>query len=246
MRSYDEYCAIAKSLDVVGDRWTLLIVRELALRGACRYTDLRNGLPGIATNLLAERLRELEHAGVIEREQAPPPIATTLLRLTPRGEQLRPVLEDLVRWGVPLMTEQRPDDAVRSHWLAWALELMLTDLEPDAPAATIELRTGDEPIVLEARDGAIRVRLGPADDADATLEGPPKPILGVLLGLLELTDAYDRGVVYRGDPTVLDRIGVAEGAAFLAERAGEGAVPLAERASEVGRVHPDHQQRDER
>ena len=92
MRSYDEYCAVAKSLDVVGDRWTLLIVRELAIRGACRYTDLRNGLPGIATNLLAERLRELEHAGVIARENAPPPIATTLFRLTPRGEQLRPVL----------------------------------------------------------------------------------------------------------------------------------------------------------
>ena len=76
MRSYDEYCAIAKSLDVVGDRWTLLIVRELALRGPSRYTDLRNGLPGIASNLLAERLRELEHAGVIAREDAPPPIAT--------------------------------------------------------------------------------------------------------------------------------------------------------------------------
>ena len=123
MRSYDEYCAIAKSLDVVGDRWTLLIVRELALRGACRYTDLRNGLPGIASNLLAERLRELEHAGVIAREDAPPPIATTLFRLTPRGEQLRDRCSmDLVRWGVPLMTEQEPGDAVRSHWLAWALE----------------------------------------------------------------------------------------------------------------------------
>ena len=77
MRSYDEYCAIAKSLDVVGDRWTLLIVRELALRGACRYTDLRNGLPGIATNLLAERLRELEHAGVVDartrRRRSRPP-----------------------------------------------------------------------------------------------------------------------------------------------------------------------------
>src|ERR1041385_5860664 len=77
MRSYDEYCAIAKSLDVVGDRWTLLIVRELALSGPSRYTDLRNGLPGIATNLLAERLRDLELAGVITREDAPPPIATT-------------------------------------------------------------------------------------------------------------------------------------------------------------------------
>src|SRR3954471_23613538 len=99
MRSYAEYCAIAKSLDVVGDRWTLLIVRELALRGACRYTDLRNGLPGIATNLLADRLRDLERAGVGEGEGAPAPIAATLFRLTPRGEQLRPVLDDLMRWG---------------------------------------------------------------------------------------------------------------------------------------------------
>src|SRR3954453_20523847 len=103
MRSYDEYCAIAKSLDLIGDRGTLLIVAELALRGACRYTDVRNGLPGIASNLLADRLRELERAGVIAREDAPPPIATALFRLTPRGEQLRPVLEGLTRWGVPLM-----------------------------------------------------------------------------------------------------------------------------------------------
>ena len=144
---------------------------------------------------------------MIEREQAPPPIATTLLRLTPRGEQLRPVLEDLVRWGVPLMTEQRPDDAVRSHWLAWALELMLTDLEPDAPAATIELRTGDEPIVLEARDGAIRVRLGPADDADAALTGEPRPVMGLLLGLLDLRGARASGVKFRGERAILDRIG---------------------------------------
>ena len=208
MRSYDEYCAIAKSLDVVGDRWTLLIVRELALSGACRYTDLRNGLPGIATNLLAARLRELEQAGVIEREDAPPPIATTLFHLTPRGEQLRPVLKALVGWGVPLMTEQKPDDAVRSHWLAWAIELMLRDREPDAAPLTIELQTGDQPIVLETHDGAIETRLGPADHADATLSGPPKPILGLLLGRLELADAKAAGIAYDGDPAILDRIGV--------------------------------------
>jgi DNA-binding HxlR family transcriptional regulator len=207
MRSYDEYCAMAKSLDVVGDRWTLLIVRELELRGACRYTDLRNGLPGIATNLLAERLRELERAGVIEREDAPPPIATTLFRLTPRGEQLRPVLEGLTRWGVPLMTEQNADDAVRSHWLAWALGLMLSDRQPDGSPFTVELQTGDGPIVIESRDGEIRSRLGPADDPDATLTGPPTPILGLLLGLHELADAEGQGVTYQGDPTLLDRIG---------------------------------------
>jgi DNA-binding HxlR family transcriptional regulator len=192
MRSYNEYCSLAKSLDVVGDRWTLLIVRELMLRGACRYTDLRNGLPGIATNLLADRLRELEHAGLITREDAPPPIATTLFRLTPRGEELRPVLQDLTRWGLPLMVEESPDDAVRSHWLAWALEQMLA---------------GDQPIVVEAGEGTIQTRLGRAEDADATLTGQPRPILGLLLGLLELPDAQARGVEFEGDPTALDRIG---------------------------------------
>jgi DNA-binding HxlR family transcriptional regulator len=178
-RSYDEYCAIAKSLDVVGDRWTLLIVRELAERGACRYTDLRNGLPGIATNLLADRLRELEQAGVIAREDAPPPIATTLFQLTERGQQLRPVLDDLTRWGLPLMTELKSNDAVRSHWLASALELMLADHEPDAPPMSVEVQTGDQPIVIEAHSGGIHTRLA---------------------------DAKARGITCRGDPKVLDRI----------------------------------------
>jgi DNA-binding HxlR family transcriptional regulator len=207
MRSYDEYCAISKSLDLVGDRWTLLIVRELTLLGACRYTDLRNGLPGIASNLLAERLRELERAGVVAREEAPPPIATTLFRLTPRGEELRPVLDGLTRWGLPLMTEQKPDDAVRSHWLASALELMLSDRQPDASPVTVELRTGDQPIVIETRDGGIHTRLGPADGADATLTGPPKPIMGLMLGLLQAGEAKANGIDYQGDPSILDRIG---------------------------------------
>ena len=207
MRSYDEYCAAAKALDVVGDRWTLLIVRELALRGACRYTDVRNGLPGIASNLLSERLRDLEQAGVIAREDAPPPVATTLFRLTPRGEELRPVLDGLVRWGIPLMVEEKPDDAVRSQWLTWAVEMMLADRRPEAPSVTLELQTGDQPIVLELGDGAVRARLGSTDRPDATLAGPPRPIMGLLLGLLELDDAKAVGVSYKGDPAILERIG---------------------------------------
>jgi DNA-binding HxlR family transcriptional regulator len=192
---------------VVGDRWTLLIVRELAERGACRYTDLRNGLPGIASNLLAERLRELEHADVIAREDAPPPIATTLFSLTPRGEQLRPVLNDLMRWGLPLMIEHDPEDAVRSHWLAAALELILTDRQPNAAPVTIELQTGDQPITIEIRDGLIRTRLSQAKSADATLAGAANPIMGLLLGLLDAADAEARGVTFQGDPAILDRIG---------------------------------------
>jgi DNA-binding HxlR family transcriptional regulator len=207
MRSYDEYCAIAKSLDVIGDRWTLLIVRELSLRGACRYTDVRNGLPGIASNLLAERLRDLEHADVIAREDAPPPIASTLFRLTPRGEQLRPVLEALTSWGLPLMTEQKPDDAVRSHWLASALEMTLSDQQPKASPVTIEVQVGDQPIVIETRDGTIQARLGTAESPDATLAGPAKPVMGLLLGLSQPADAEANGVECTGDLAVLDRIG---------------------------------------
>jgi DNA-binding HxlR family transcriptional regulator len=207
MRSYDEYCAVAKSLDVVGDRWTLLIVRELALRGACRYTDLRNGLPGIASNLLAERLRELERAEVVAREDAPPPVATTLFRLTPRGEQLRPVIEGLMRWGAPLMREPDPDDAVQSHWVAGALQVLLTDRQPEAAPVSLELQTGDQPIVVETHDGSIQTRLGPAESPDATLVGPPNPILGLLFGGLDLAEARARGVDYRGNPAILERIG---------------------------------------
>jgi len=206
MRSYGEYCSLAKALDVIGERWTLLIVRELALKGACRYTDLRNGLPGIASNLLAARLRELEKAGVITHEDAPPPIATTLFRLTPRGEQLRPVLDDLMRWGLPLMSEQTADDAVRSHWLARALEVMLTDHQPNAPPVSLELRTGDQPIVIDAREGTVQSRLGSADGAAATLTGAPMPIMGLLLGFLDLAEAQECGVDYNGDPAILDRI----------------------------------------
>ena len=206
MRSYAEYCAIAKSLDVVGDRWTLLIVRELAFRGSCRYTDLRNALPGIATNLLADRLRELERAGVVAREDAPPPIATTLFQLTERGEQLRPVLDELMRWGVPLMAEPKPGDAVRSHWLAGALGALLSDREPEQPPITIELRTGDEPIVLGTRDGRIETRLGAASDPDATMAGEPTPILGLLFGALDLDAAKAAGVELTGAPAALERV----------------------------------------
>jgi DNA-binding HxlR family transcriptional regulator len=207
MRSYDEYCALAKSLDVVGDRWTLLIVRELALQGPCRYTDLRNGLPGIATNLLAARLRELEQAEIVAREDAPPPIATTLFELTPRGEELRPTLESLTRWGLPLMAEQDPEEAVRSHWLAWAIELMVTDRQPDGPPVTVELRIGDRPITVQADGGTVRTSLGPVEGSDLALVGSPRPVLGVMLGLIELAEARAAGVSYEGDPEALKRFG---------------------------------------
>jgi DNA-binding HxlR family transcriptional regulator len=120
MRSYGQYCSIARALDVVGDRWTLLIVRELLLQGPCRFTDVKNGLPGVAANLLSTRLKELEDAGLITREDAPPPVATALYALSEDGLALEPVLKALGLWGLRFMTDERPDDAFQARWLAYA------------------------------------------------------------------------------------------------------------------------------
>src|SRR6266567_491772 len=141
MRSYRQTCALAKALDVIGDRWSLLIVRELLIRGACRYTDLRNGLPRIATNLLADRLDDLVEAGVVVREAAPPPIATTLFRLTPRGEELRPVLRAIGRWGSPLLAEASEDDVFQSHWLALPVTNLLGGAVVEGDPVVMEIRS---------------------------------------------------------------------------------------------------------
>src|SRR2546428_9372184 len=110
MRSYGQYCSVAKALDVIGDRWTLLVIRELLLQGPCRYTDLKNGLPGIATNLLSDRLHQLEEAGLVRREGAPPPGAATLVHPAParaaRPPGPRPPGARRVRHMVP--TRRRP------------------------------------------------------------------------------------------------------------------------------------------
>ncbi len=205
-RGYGQYCALAKALDVIGDRWTLLIVRELLLRGPCRYTDVRNGLPGIATNLLAERLRELEATGILRREDAPPPVATTLLRLTARGEALRSVVHAIGRWGGSLLGEQIKDDAFCSHWLAMPLDLYLTDRAPKRPPIAIEVRSGDEPIVIETANGAVRTRIGRAANPDAVLTGPAPLVLRVLMGKLTVGEAKTHGVRYVGDPRALQRV----------------------------------------
>jgi DNA-binding HxlR family transcriptional regulator len=206
VRSYRQYCSLARALDVIGDRWTLLIVRELLLRGACRYTDLRDGLPGIATNLLADRLRELEQAGLVTREDAPPPIAATLFRLTVRGEELEPAVYALARWGIPLMAGDDADDAFRGHWLTFPVGLYLADRTPDRPAITIELRMGEQLMHLETVDGAVHVRPGSAEHPNAVLTGTPRLVLGVLTGMLELDDARDLGLRYAGDQEAVRRV----------------------------------------
>lgn len=114
-RSYDQYCAVARALDAVGERWSLLIVREL-LGGPRRYTDLHADLPGVSTDILAARLKQLEGEGLAVRRKLERPANATVYQLTERGLALRQVVESLAAWGLPELGERRPTDAVREHW----------------------------------------------------------------------------------------------------------------------------------
>jgi DNA-binding HxlR family transcriptional regulator len=206
MRSYSQYCSVAKALDVVGDRWTLLIIRELILQGPSRYTDLRGALPGIATNMLAERLRELEAAGLVRRVAAEPPVATTLFQLTEAGAELEPVLNTLGAWGVRYMAQPAEDDEFRSHWFAFPATLFLHDREPDGPPIAIELRTTGRPAVIEVTGGAVSTRLGTTPSPDLVLRGSPQLILGLLSAHLTPEAARDAGLEIEGDAGVLARL----------------------------------------
>jgi DNA-binding HxlR family transcriptional regulator len=203
--SYGQYCALAKALEIVGDRWTLLIVRELMGRGPLRYTDLRDGLPGIATNLLAKRLRELADAGVIVKERPAPPVATPLFRLTERGEALRPVLRELGRWGAPFLVDAPESDRFCAQWFALPVDLFLRDATPQQPPATLQLEAGDEPVAIEI-GGKIRTRPGRVEHPDAILRGPLRSVIAVVLHQLPLDAAAAHGVRLEGDRRTLARL----------------------------------------
>lgn len=206
VRSYGQYCSIARALDLIGDRWTLLLVRELLLRGPCRYTDLKNGLPGVAANLLAERLKDLEQAGLVRREDAAPPVATQVYELTEDGAALEPVLKSLGLWGMRYMTEERPADAFQATWLAYAPAWYTRDADPDGPAATIQLVADDEYAVIELGSGSVRARPGRAEHPDLVVTGPARAVLGLLAGKIDFKRAKAIGLTTKGKRSLLTRI----------------------------------------
>ena len=138
-KSYDQYCPIAHALGAVGERWTLLVVRDL-MSGPKRYTDLAASLPRIGTNILAARLKELEERGLVEKRKLPPPAASTVYELTPYGQDLRPVLHELARWGARSLGPP-PLDTLEEGWLVGALDIALSPL---AIPGTIAFRIGEE------------------------------------------------------------------------------------------------------
>jgi DNA-binding HxlR family transcriptional regulator len=207
MRSYGEFCGVAKGLDVIGDRWTLLIVRELLIRGPSRYTDLRLGLPGIATNLLAERLRELEQAGLVRLETSPAPASAPLYILTQRGEELETVIAALGRWAAPLLEVPAKEDVFLPHWLVLPARLYLTDRTPRRPPLRIEVRDGNERVTIEAANGAVTARTGPADKPHVVIIGPTPLAWRLLVGKIDLVHARKAGLEVDGDAAALKRVG---------------------------------------
>jgi DNA-binding HxlR family transcriptional regulator len=199
MRSYDQYCSLARALDIIGDRWTLLVVRELLVR-PCRYAELQAGLPGIATNLLAERLRQLEDAGVVSRD------AQGRYQLTGWGQQLAVPVRELARWGARLMERKADADAFRGQWFALPAAIMFGGTDPGRPDLTVEIRAGGETASQQARAGNVRFRPGPADAPDLIVSGPPDAVIGLLGGRLSAEAAAELGVSILGDSQNLDRL----------------------------------------
>src|SRR5205809_2716919 len=138
-RSYEQFCGIARALDLVGERWALLIVRDLIL-GPKRFTDLRGGLPAIGTNVLAARLKELERGGVVARRTLPPPAASTVYELTDYGRTLEGPVLALGRWGARSMGPRQDGQALRSEWFGVALKAFFRPEAAADLAAEIELR----------------------------------------------------------------------------------------------------------
>ena len=169
-RTYHQFCPLAYSLDILGERWTLLIVREL-LFGPRRYTDLLNGLPGIGTNLLAKRLKELEQDAVIQQRKLPPPASSTVYELTERGRGLGPVLQALVDWGLNYLQLPVPEeDFVGTIPLMGSFYIQF---DRDAAAGinlTCEIHANKEVFHVTLQDGAVNVQPGTTENADLIIE----------------------------------------------------------------------------
>ena len=191
-KTYDQYCPVAHALGVVGERWALLVVREL-LQGPKRYTDLAEGLPGIGTNILASRLRDLEAAGVVTKKTLPPPAASRVYELTEYGLELKPVMRELALWGARSLGPPTAEDELFPGWLVNPVEMILAPL---APTGRFEFRVGDE--IASLVDGVAHA--GPTDDPDVVVEGDAEGLYYLFI------ERRLDSVSISGDRALLDRL----------------------------------------
>ena len=192
VKRYEQYCPMAHALDLVGDRWALLVVREL-MHGPKRYTDLVDSLPGIGTNILAARLRDLEGHGVVARRTLPPPAASKVYELTDYGRELRPALRELALWGARSLGPPTDKDELFDGWLSNAMDILLAPL---APPGRFEFRAGTE--ITGLVDG--EVLAGPIEEPDVVVEGDPEGIYALFV------ERSRDQVTIRGDEELLDAL----------------------------------------
>jgi DNA-binding HxlR family transcriptional regulator len=203
-RTYGDACGIARALDVVGERWALLVIRELLL-GPQRFTDLRRALPAASSNLVADRLRELEGRGVVSRRRLPPPAGSSVYELTEWGRELEPILLALGNWGIHV-----PLPATATTLSATSVLLYLRTAgrpEPRDEQTVVRLDLDDRPWTVGTEDGRLSVRPGEPSNPDATLRTDPKTFNALLTQPRGLTAAVAAGdAVVTGDRPALRRL----------------------------------------
>jgi DNA-binding HxlR family transcriptional regulator len=193
-KRYAQYCPVAHALELVGERWALLVVREL-LGGPKRYTDLAAGLPGIGTNILAGRLRDLEEAGVVQKRRLPPPAAASVYELTPYGEQLREPLYALGRWGAKSLGPPSPEDALAPGWLINAVRATCKDWAGRAKG-TFELHVGEEEVVsVNFENGEPAAVRGTSESPRAVIETDPTTLFCIASREASLDESVANGDV---------------------------------------------------
>lgn len=189
MKRYRHYCAVAKALDVVGERWTLLIVRQLLLGGR-RYSQLLEGLPGMGTNVLAQRLRHLERFGLVERG------SDGVYELTPTGRQLGPVIAALARWGMHLLAEPDADDVYRPEWLMTGLRGTFDGAAARGLNESYEIHIGDYVFHADIQDGKLDLSEGPSRLPAVVVNLDAPTLLALGSGRLSPRDAVESGAVH--------------------------------------------------
>ena len=190
-RTYDDGCAAAHALDLVGERWALLVVRELLL-GPKRFTDLRAGLPNASPNVISQRLRDLEGVGIVRRRKLPPPAASRVYELTEWGEELEPVIVRLGRWGARSPTKPR-DAALGVDSLVLSMRTMFDPRAAEGLGASYELRFGEDRFRAVVDDGRFEISRGSADDPDAIVEADSGTMAGLLYAGRPLDEALESG-----------------------------------------------------
>jgi len=204
-KRFDQYCPVAHALSLVGERWALLIVREL-LRGPKRYTDIADGLPGIPTNILASRLRDLEGAGVVQKRKLPPPAASTVYELTEYGQGLEEPVYALARWGARSLGPPKPEDELYPEWGLNAFSAIFNAGEANGLTETYVIKVDDDVFTARIVDGTLESSCGTADDADLVVETDKETFFLLCAGEVEPVAAAKSGRVrYEGDRAVLQR-----------------------------------------